>query len=92
MNAEDAAEIADDTYDQATQYLRGQALRMARNVVDTGHAREHVRVLEGLHVLDAGDTRGGGVQITINGFTLAGLPATGPTPLLAAVATEGRTR
>jgi hypothetical protein len=61
---------------------------MAENIVAKGHAREHVRVLEGLRVLEAGEERGG-AQITINGFTLAGLPTPAAAPLLLSAVVKG---
>ena len=40
-----------DTTEQATAYLRGKALHMAKNVVKTGQARDHIQALKGLNVL-----------------------------------------
>lgn len=40
-----------DTTDAAKQYLRGQSLRMAQNIVKRGKPRDHVNVLQGIEVL-----------------------------------------
>jgi len=41
-----------DTTDVAKSYLRGSALRMAKNVVQNGQARDHIQALKGLKVLE----------------------------------------
>jgi hypothetical protein len=53
-----------DTSDLAGAYLRGQALRMARNIVRKGLARDHIQALKGISVL-AEDTAGQGLVIQI---------------------------
>jgi transposase-like protein len=37
---------------EATAYLKGSALRMARNIVERGLARDHVQALKGIKVLE----------------------------------------
>ena len=61
-----------DTTEQATAYLRGKALHMAKNVVKTGQARDHIQALKGLNVL-AEDGRDLKIAIGINlpGLTFA---------------------
>jgi transcriptional regulator len=58
-----------DTTETAKLYLRGSALRMAKNVVQNGQARDHIQALKGLNVL-AEDGRD--VKIAI-GISLPGL-------------------
>jgi transcriptional regulator len=59
-----------DTTEPAKEYLRGQAMRMAKNIANNGLARDHVQVLNGLGVLNQQDTAK--LTIVINGLTLAG--------------------
>ena len=59
-----------DTTEAASTYLRGSALRMARNVVQRGTARDHNVALAGLNVLHQQDRAN--LQIVINGLTLSG--------------------
>lgn len=54
----------EDSTEQAGTYLRGSALRMAKNIVDKGLARDHIAALKGIGVL-ADDTPGQGVVIQI---------------------------
>ena len=58
------------TVDMAKRKLQASALRMAENVVENGQARDHVKALEGLGVLQATDTAN--LTLIINGLTLAG--------------------
>jgi DNA-binding MarR family transcriptional regulator len=58
-----------DTTDVAKSYLRGSALRMAKNVVRTGQARDHIQALKGLRVLEED---GRDIKIAI-GVSLPGL-------------------
>lgn len=58
------------TIDMAKRKLQASALRMAENVVENGQARDHVKTLEGLGVLQATD--GASLTVIINGLTLAG--------------------
>lgn len=53
-----------DTSDAAGLYLRGSALRMAKNVVRKGQARDHIQALKGIGVL-ADDSAGQGITIQI---------------------------
>lgn len=59
-----------DTTEPATAYLRGSALRMAKNVVRKGHARDHIAALKGIGVLEADRSD---LNIAI-GLSLPGLP------------------
>lgn len=43
--------MCQDKTKEATAYLRGQSLRMARNIVETGRAADHIKALEGVNVL-----------------------------------------
>jgi hypothetical protein len=52
-----------DSTETAKSYLRGSALRMARNIVHNGLARDHVQALKGLNVLE--EQQGGGVVVQI---------------------------
>lgn len=54
----------EDSTEQASTYLRGSALRMAKNIVDKGLARDHIAALKGIGVL-ADDAPGQGVVIQI---------------------------
>lgn len=54
-----------DSTKQATAYLRGQALRMSRNIVHKGRAADHIKALEGISVLAPEHTSGIVVQIGI---------------------------
>ncbi len=58
-----------DTTELASTYLRGSALRMARNVVQKGQARDHIQALKGVGVLEADRTE---VNLAI-GVSLPGL-------------------
>jgi hypothetical protein len=62
---------ATDTTELASLYLKGQALRVARNVVEKGRTRDHVAVLQGLRVLDGND--GARIQFAV-GIQLPGMP------------------
>ena len=53
-----------DSTDVAAAYLRGSALRMAKNVVKNGQARDHIQALKGVGVL-ADDSGLQGVTIQI---------------------------
>jgi DNA-binding transcriptional regulator YiaG len=59
-----------DSTEPAKEYLRGQALRMAQNIVKKGLARDHIQALNGLGVLHQQDT--GSLTVVINGLTLHG--------------------
>lgn len=59
-----------DSKDVAKSFLAGQALRMAKNIVSKGLARDHVQVLNGLGVLQAQESQG--LTLVINGLTLHG--------------------
>ena len=52
-----------DTTAQASTYLRGSALRMARNIVRKGRASDHIKALEGISVLSP--TQGAGITVQI---------------------------
>jgi hypothetical protein len=58
-----------DTTDVAKSYLRGSALRMAKNVVRNGQARDHIQALKGLRVLEPDNSD---IKIAI-GVSLPGL-------------------
>ena len=58
-----------DSTDLAKEYLRGSALRMAKNVVRNGRARDHIQALKGLKVLE---DDGRDIKIAI-GVSLPGL-------------------
>ena len=47
-----------DSTDSAKAYLRGEALTMARNIVNKGRAADHVAALKGLSVLEESEARG----------------------------------
>ena len=53
-----------DTTELAGSYLRGSALRMAKNVVKNGQARDHIQALKGIGVL-ADDSASQGLTIQI---------------------------
>ena len=55
-----------DSTDASKQYLRGQALRMARNIVTKGRAADHVATLKGLDVLSDEGVKGG-VTVIVGG-------------------------
>jgi transcriptional regulator with XRE-family HTH domain len=59
----------DDTTEVANLYLRGKALHMAKNVVQNGQARDHIRALEGVGALERADRD---IKIAI-GVSLPGL-------------------
>ncbi len=54
-----------DSTDLAKEYLRGKALHMAKNVVKTGQARDHIAALKGVGVLADDPTQGLVIQIGI---------------------------
>lgn len=54
-----------DTTEHASTYLRGQALRMSRNIVQKGRAADHIKALEGINVLAPEHVAGITVQIGI---------------------------
>lgn len=60
----------EDSTDLAGLYLRGSALRMAKNVVNKGQARDHIAALKGIGVLENDSTD---IKIAI-GLSLPGLP------------------
>jgi hypothetical protein len=74
-----------DTTELAGTYLRGQALRMAKNVVKSGQARDHIQALKGLRVL-AEDSSSTQIAIGINlpGLTFAS-PAQGDSVVIHSV-------
>ena len=59
-----------DTTAQASTYLRGQALRMSRNIVRKGRASDHIKALEGINVLAPSQSAGITVQIGIKADTV----------------------
>jgi orotate phosphoribosyltransferase-like protein len=59
-----------DSTDLAAAYLRGSALRMAKNVVKNGQARDHIQALKGVGVLERDSAD---IKIAI-GLSLPGLP------------------
>lgn len=59
-----------DSTKPATQYLRGSALRMARNIVQKGRAADHIKALEGINVLAPEHVAGITVQIGIKADTV----------------------
>lgn len=59
-----------DTTETARLYLRGSALRMARNVVQKGQARDHIQALKGIGVLEQDRSD---INIAV-GVSLPGLP------------------
>lgn len=61
-----------DTTGESSLYLRGQALRMARNIVQRGLARDHVAALKGIKVLEE-DKSNQAINITVNGLGLIGM-------------------
>lgn len=63
------AKLTDST-ELASTYLRGSALRMAKNVVNKGQARDHIAALKGIGVLENDSTD---IKIAI-GLSLPGLP------------------
>jgi len=56
----------EDSTEASKVYLRGQALRMAQNIVAKGRAADHVKTLEGLEVLSNQEVRGG-LTIVVGG-------------------------
>lgn len=54
-----------DTTLDASAFLRGQALRMARNIVKKGRAADHIKTLEGINVLQAQENTG--VTVIVGG-------------------------
>jgi hypothetical protein len=62
-----------DSTTEATAYLRGQSLRMARHIVEKGRAADQVQVLKGFTVIPQDQQPAHGPQIVINGFVLSGL-------------------
>ena len=59
-----------DTTPEAKRYLRGQALRMARNIVEEGQAKDHVAALKGLSVLADDVSQGLTIQIGGDGHDI----------------------
>jgi hypothetical protein len=55
----------DDSTPIAKTYLKGQALRMARNVVQRGRPQDHVAALKGLSVLEEQQTQAVAIMIGI---------------------------
>jgi hypothetical protein len=66
-----------DSTNEASLYLKGQALHMAKNIVQNGLARDHVAALKGIKVLEESDL-GKGINITVNGLAMVGLPSLSP--------------
>lgn len=54
-----------DSTDHARRYLRGSALKMARNIVNTGLARDHIQALKGINVLE--EQQQTGVTVIVGG-------------------------
>jgi hypothetical protein len=76
-----------DTTEHASTYLRGSALRMARNIVNKGRAADHIKALEGINVLAPEHVAGITVQIGINADTVKLMPTLSPPQL--EVSSEG---
>jgi hypothetical protein len=62
---EQNADTLPDTGDSAKAYLRHKALTMAKNIAEHGSPREHVRVLEGLSILQ--EDQATGVVVIVGG-------------------------
>ena len=62
-----------DSTAEATLYLKGRALSMAKNIVSKGLARDHIQALKGIKVLED-DNSQKGIHLTINGIALVGMP------------------
>ena len=60
-----------DSTESASAYLRGSALRMAKNVVRKGQARDHIQALKGIGVLERDQAD---IKIAI-GVSLPGMPS-----------------
>jgi transcriptional regulator len=73
-----------DSTAPAKEYLRGQALRMAQNIVETGRAADHIKALEGINVLAPEHAGGITVQIGVKADTVELIASTfaSPTPTL----------
>lgn len=54
-----------DTSAPAKEYLRGSALRMAKNIVEKGQPRDHVATLKGIGVLE--DEQRQGLTVIVQG-------------------------
>jgi hypothetical protein len=59
----DVLDAFSDTLPEAKRYLRGQALKMARNIADNGRAQDHVAALKGLGVLQDAEQSGFTVMV-----------------------------
>jgi hypothetical protein len=69
-----------DTTDTAKSFLRGQALRMAQNIVKKGRAADHVAALKGLSVL--AEESAGGLVVQIGGGSKVQINVSaGPSPV-----------
>lgn len=65
-----------DSTDAAGAYLRGSALRMAKNVVTKGQARDHIQALKGIGVLEQDHTQLNiAVGVSLPGLSSVSAPA-----------------
>jgi hypothetical protein len=70
-----------DTTDLSKSFLRGQSLRMARNIVKNGRAADHVAALKGLSVLH--DEQQSSVTVIVGGAGQVNIGVgLSPTPVL----------
>ena len=67
-----------DTSAEASLYLKGSALRMAKNIVRNGHARDHIAALKGINVLEEQQQTGLTVVIGAGSDVKIGLLSPGP--------------
>lgn len=65
-----------DSTKEATAYLRGQALRMSRHIVQKGRAADHIKALEGISVLQPQASQPITWQIGIKADTVKLIPST----------------
>jgi transposase-like protein len=75
-----------DTTSVASTYLKGSALRMARNIVERGLARDHVAALKGIQVLKDETDTGRAINLVVNGLVQIGIGQ--PSPVVAEVPSE----
>jgi predicted XRE-type DNA-binding protein len=64
-----------DTTEIASLFLRGQALHMAKNVVQKGQARDHIQALKGIGVLEQDKSELNiGIQVSLPGMPIESAP------------------
>lgn len=63
---------------EATAYLKGRALKMARNIVERGLARDHIQALKGINVLEEQQTQGVTVIVGGGGIVNIGMALSPP--------------